>query len=153
MLRKAWKLAKELAANLGMEFKTVEISSMYEGVVKSLEKGLGLSGFGLVHENLQARLRGLTLMAYSNKENSMLLTTSNKSEYAAGYSTLYGDMCGGLAPLGDLTKAQVYELARYYNQQGEVIPQEIIDRAPQRNFVRIKKIRTRYRPTMSLINL
>jgi NAD+ synthase (glutamine-hydrolysing) len=95
-----------------------------------LEKGLDLSGFGLVHENLQARLRGMSLMAYSNKENSMLLTTSNKSEYAAGYSTLYGDMCGGLAPIGDLTKEQVYELARYYNQQGEVIPPEIIERAP-----------------------
>lgn len=123
-------LAQELAKNLGVRFQVVDINSMYEGVLKSLEQGLGLSGFGVVHENLQARLRGMTLMAYSNKENSLLLTTSNKSEYAAGYSTLYGDMCGGLAPLGDLTKGQVYELARYYNQQGEVIPAEIIDRAP-----------------------
>ncbi|WP_415061743.1 NAD+ synthase [Bdellovibrio sp.] len=124
------RLAQELAKNLGVGFQVVDIKSMYEGVLKSLEQGLGLSGFGVVHENLQARLRGMTLMAYSNKENSLLLTTSNKSEYAAGYSTLYGDMCGGLAPLGDLTKGQVYELARYYNQQGEVIPVEIIDRAP-----------------------
>lgn len=123
-------LAKKLADNLGVNFKTVEITPMYEEVVKSLEKGLGLEGFGLVHENLQARLRGLSLMALANKDNSMLLTTSNKSEYAAGYSTLYGDMCGGLAPIGDLTKEQVYELARYYNQQGEVIPEEIITRAP-----------------------
>lgn len=123
-------LAQRLAENLGVNFRTVEISSMYEEVVHSLEKGLGLSGFGLVHENIQARLRGLSLMAYSNKENSMLLTTSNKSEYAAGYSTLYGDMCGGLAPIGDLTKEQVYQLARYYNQQDEVIPLEIIERAP-----------------------
>lgn len=123
-------LAKDLAKNLGIEFKAIEIGPMYDSVIKSLEQGLNLKEFGLVHENIQARLRGLTLMAYSNKENSLLLTTSNKSEYAAGYSTLYGDMCGGLAPLGDLTKAQVYELARYYNQQGEVIPQQIIDRAP-----------------------
>ncbi len=123
-------LAQELAKNLGVDFQVVDIKSMYEEVLKSLEQGLGLTGFGVVHENLQARLRGMTLMAYANKENSLLLTTSNKSEYAAGYSTLYGDMCGGLAPLGDLTKGQVYELARYYNQQGEVIPAEIIDRAP-----------------------
>ncbi|CAE81194.1 NAD+ synthase [Bdellovibrio bacteriovorus] len=123
-------LAKDLASNMGVDFKTVEIGPMYESVLKALNKGLGLEGFSIVNENLQARLRGLTLMAWSNKENSMLLTTGNKSEYASGYSTLYGDMCGGLAPLGDLTKAQVYALARYYNKQGEVIPQEIIDRPP-----------------------
>ncbi len=123
-------LAQELAKNLGVEFKVVEIGPMYDTVAAAVEKGLGISGFSLVHENIQARLRGMTLMAYSNSANSLLLTTSNKSEYAAGYSTLYGDMCGGLAPLGDLTKEQVYQLARHYNAQGEVIPQEIIDRAP-----------------------
>ncbi|XGC80800.1 NAD+ synthase [Bdellovibrio bacteriovorus] len=127
---KSLTLARDLAANLGIDFKVVELGGLYDDVVKSLEKNLGLKDFGLVHENLQARLRGMTLMAYSNKENSLLLTTSNKSEYAAGYSTLYGDMCGGLAPLGDLLKNQVYELARFYNQQSELIPQEIIDRAP-----------------------
>lgn len=123
-------LAEKLAKNLTVELKTVNINTMYQEVVRALELGLGLSEFGLVHENLQARLRGMTLMAFSNKENSLLLTTSNKSEYAAGYSTLYGDMCGGLAPIGDLTKQQVYELARYYNQHDELIPQEIIERAP-----------------------
>ncbi|UXR65809.1 NAD+ synthase [Bdellovibrio bacteriovorus] len=123
-------LAKDLAKNLGVDFKTVDITGMYESAVASLTEGLDLRGFSLVNENIQARLRGMSLMAWANKENSMLLTTSNKSEYASGYSTLYGDMCGGLAPIGDLTKAQVYQLARYYNQQGEVIPQEIIDRAP-----------------------
>ncbi|UOF00472.1 NAD+ synthase [Bdellovibrio reynosensis] len=127
---KSLTLARDLAGNLGIDFKIVELGGLYEDVVKSLEKNLGLKDFGLVHENLQARLRGITLMAYSNKENSLLLTTSNKSEYAAGYSTLYGDMCGGLAPLGDLLKNQVYELARFYNQQSELIPLEIIDRAP-----------------------
>lgn len=127
---KSYALAEQLAQNLGIDFFSVDITSMYEGVVKSLEKNMQLQGFSLVHENLQARLRGLTLMAYSNKENSLLLSTSNKSEYAAGYSTLYGDMCGGLAPLGDLTKEQVYMLAKLYNEQAEIIPQEIITRAP-----------------------
>jgi NAD+ synthase (glutamine-hydrolysing) len=123
-------LAESLAKNLGVEFKVVEIAPMYEQVVKSLEKGISLQGFSVVNENLQARLRGLTLMAYSNQNNSMLLTTGNKSEYASGYSTLYGDMCGGLAPLGDLTKQQVYALAELYNKEGEVIPETIITRPP-----------------------
>ncbi|WP_413582979.1 NAD+ synthase [Bdellovibrio sp. HCB288] len=123
-------LARELAKNLGVDFKVVEIAPMYEAIVEQLEKGIALEGFSVVNENLQARLRGLTLMAYSNQNNSLLLTTGNKSEYASGYSTLYGDMCGGIAPLGDLTKKQVYELARHYNKQGEVIPETIITRAP-----------------------
>lgn len=127
---RSFVLAEELAQNLNINFKTVEIGAMYKAIIKSLETGFDIKEFGLVHENVQARLRGLTLMALANKENSMLLTTSNKSEYASGYSTLYGDMCGGLAPIGDLTKAQVYALADYYNGEAEVIPQEIISRAP-----------------------
>ncbi len=123
-------LAHELAKNLGIDFKIIEIGPMYDEVVKGLAKGISLEGFSVVNENLQARLRGLSLMAYSNKENSMLLTTGNKSEYATGYSTMYGDMCGGLAPIGDLTKAQVYALARYYNKEDEVIPVDIIERPP-----------------------
>ncbi|MFS4458858.1 NAD+ synthase [Bdellovibrio sp. HCB2-146] len=123
-------LSQVLAKNLGIAFKTVEIQSMYEKAVEAFSKGLGLEGFSLVNENIQARLRGMTLMAFSNKENSMLLTTSNKSEYASGYSTLYGDMCGGLAPIGDLTKEQVYDLANLYNSQDEIIPKRIITRAP-----------------------
>ncbi len=123
-------LAKELAQNLGITIKTIEIEGMYQAVLTSLNKGISLEGFSVVHENIQARLRGLTLMAFSNLQNSMLLTTGNKSEYATGYSTLYGDMCGGLAPIGDLTKAQVYELSNFYNKQGEVIPKQIIERAP-----------------------
>ena len=123
-------LARALAKNLHIDFKVVEIGPAYKQVVQDLEKGIGLEGFSLVNENIQARLRGLTLMAYSNKEGSMLLTTGNKSEYATGYSTLYGDMAGGLAPIGDLTKGQVYELSRHYNKQGEVIPERIITRPP-----------------------
>lgn len=123
-------LARSLAHNLGIQFYTLPISEAYETVLKSLKASLDLSSFGVTQENIQARLRGLMLMAYSNKEGSLLLSTSNKSEYAAGYATLYGDMCGGLAPLGDLTKKQVYALADLYNQQGELIPLQILERAP-----------------------
>jgi len=124
------KLAEELAKNLMIQLHTVSINETYNTIVKTLDRTLGLKEFGVTQENIQARLRGMILMAYSNKENSLLLTTSNKSEYAAGYSTMYGDMCGGLAPLGDLTKKQIYDLAKLYNAEGEVIPQQIIDRAP-----------------------
>lgn len=124
------KLAEDLARNLGNNFIKVPIQEMFQVVDQSLKVPFEFSNFGLTQENIQARLRGLVLMAYSNKTNSMLLNTSNKSEFASGYSTLYGDMCGGLSPLGDLTKEQVYDLARYYNQEGEVIPSEIITRPP-----------------------
>lgn len=123
-------LARRLAKNLHISLKTVDINPTYDSMLTALSTGIDLQGFSVVNENLQARLRGMVLMAYSNQQGSLLLTTSNKSEYATGYSTLYGDMCGGLAPIGDLTKGQVYDLARYYNLQGEIIPQEIIDRAP-----------------------
>lgn len=123
-------LAKKLASHLQIPFLEAEINASYEAVLSTLSSSYGLKDFGVTNENIQARLRGLFLMAFSNKENSLLLTTGNKSEYAAGYSTLYGDMCGGLAPIGDLTKNQVYSLAKLYNQQIELIPREIIDRAP-----------------------
>lgn len=84
----------------------------------------------LTEENIQARIRGLLLMAFSNKTGALLLTTGNKSELAVGYCTLYGDMAGGLAVIGDLFKTQVYELCRHLNAGGEIIPQEIIDKAP-----------------------
>ncbi len=127
---KSLKLAEALAANLQIKLSCVSISESYELILKTLEKHWDLKDFSVTQENIQARLRGMILMAYSNKENSLLVSTSNKSEFASGYSTMYGDMCGGLAPLGDLTKKQVYELAKIYNTQGEIIPQEIINRAP-----------------------
>ncbi|HPI41167.1 MAG TPA: NAD+ synthase [Pseudobdellovibrionaceae bacterium] len=123
-------LAKKLCKNLGVEFKQVPINSLYKTFISTLSKSIGLKKFGLVHENLQSRLRGITLMAYANLNQSLLLSTSNKSEMATGYATLYGDMCGGLAPIGDLTKKQVYELCAYYNHQSEVIPIQIIQRPP-----------------------
>lgn len=122
--------AKTLAKNLGCDFKTISINSAYDTIIKNLENSLGNLEFGLLHENLQSRLRALFLSAYSNAKKSLLLATGNKDEFAVGYTTLYGDMCGGLAPIGDLLKNQVYELCELYNEQGELIPQKIIDRAP-----------------------
>lgn len=124
------KWAKAQAANLGCKFDEVSIGEAYTKMKVELDRAFGGSDFGLMHENLQARLRGLILMAYSNKEKSLLLSTSNKSEMAVGYSTLYGDMCGALAPIGDLLKHQVYELCEFYNRNGEVIPKGILTRAP-----------------------
>ncbi len=122
--------AEELAANLGIRVVNLPITPAYEAVLGTLHEGLGPFEFGLVNENLQARLRGLLLMAISNKENALLLTTGNKSEYAAGYTTLYGDMCGGLAPIADLLKNQVYQLAENYNAERKVIPEIILTRPP-----------------------
>jgi NAD+ synthase (glutamine-hydrolysing) len=123
-------LARELCRNLGSPLKQVSIVQPYESVIQALESSEGKIEFGVVHENVQARLRGLTLMAFSNKNHSLLLTTGNKSEYAAGYTTLYGDMCGGLAPIADLLKSEVYALAAYFNRQAKIIPEAIIKRAP-----------------------
>lgn len=106
-------LAKKLASHLQIPFLEAEINASYEAVLSTLFSSYGLKDFGVTNENIQARLRGLFLMAFSNKENSLLLTTGNKSEYAAGYSTLYGDMCGGLAPIGDLTKIKFIVLQNF----------------------------------------
>jgi NAD+ synthase (glutamine-hydrolysing) len=123
-------LAEKLAKNLGARFHTIEIQTIYETVLNAFQKAIGSFDFHVTNENMQSRIRGLLLMAYSNKEGSLLLTTGNKPEYATGYATLYGDMCGGLAPIADLLKNQVYSLSRHYNEQDEIIPQRIIDRPP-----------------------
>ena len=121
------KLAERLASNLGVGFEVVDIKPMYEAVTAST----GHFSKGVANENVQARLRGMVVMKYSNSTGAMVLTTGNKSEVAVGYCTLYGDMCGGLAVIADVPKMMVYELARFINKHdGEVIPQEIIDRAP-----------------------
>ncbi len=124
------KLAQELAKNLNIKFYELSINESFHHISQELAKHLDVRGFGIVHENLQARLRGLNLMAFSNSKNSLLLSTSNKAEIASGYSTLYGDMCGGLMPIGDLSKAQVYQLAELYNLDKKIIPQRIITRDP-----------------------
>jgi NAD+ synthase (glutamine-hydrolysing) len=124
------KWSKELAASLGINLCEVPITPSYKQVLADFENEFGAQDFNLVNENLQARLRGIMLMAYSNRERSLLLATSNKSELAVGYSTIYGDMCGGLMPIGDLLKTEVFALSRYYNTDGEVIPTGIIERPP-----------------------
>lgn len=123
-------LSEELGRNLGIRVVDIPISDAYSAALTTLQKSIGSFEFGLVNENMQSRLRGVFMMAISNKENSLLLTTGNKSEYATGYATLYGDMCGGLAPIGDLVKGEVYDLAKLYNREREIIPETIITRPP-----------------------
>jgi NAD+ synthase (glutamine-hydrolysing) len=116
-----------LAVALGIEIQTIDISSLYQSCLQQFSPILQQTKeVSVSHENLQSRLRGLTLMFYANVRDSLLLSTSNKCEYATGYATLYGDMCGGLAPLGDLTKAQIYSLAKLFPE----ISEEILQRAP-----------------------
>lgn len=124
------EIAKKLAKNLNIELKIVSIQKDFDSLKETIDKNYDIKEFGLVHENLQARIRGLLLMSYSNHNNSLLIGTCNKSELAAGYATLYGDMCSGLMPIGDLTKQQVYALCEHYNRESEIIPKEAIDRAP-----------------------
>ena len=126
----SYTLAEKLAKTLTINLKTISIQGMFEFIKNILDLEFSITDFNLMHENLQSRLRGLVLMAYSNLTSSLLLTTGNKSEYATGYATLYGDMCGGLAPLGDLTKKQIYQLAALYNSEVEIIPNQIITRPP-----------------------
>lgn len=122
-------LAKEQAQSMGIQLREWAISKHYELVLSSLQSLMGSVEFGVTHENLQARLRAVVLMLFANLENRLLLSTSNKSELATGYSTLYGDQCGGLAPLGDCLKGEVFALARLFNEKGW-IPSEVLLRAP-----------------------
>lgn len=129
-LKESFNSAEQLAQNIGIKLNNMSIQSTFDHIKNIIDSQYEIKEFGLVHENLQSRIRGLFLMSYSNFSNSLLLTTGNKSEYATGYATLYGDMCGGLAVIGDLTKKEVYDVANLYNKESEVIPRFIIDRAP-----------------------
>lgn len=122
--------AVALSKNLGNPYDIVPIKSVYDTFLNTLSPIFGDLPFGLAEENLQSRSRGNLLMAIANKFGLILLNTSNKSELATGYGTLYGDMAGGLSVLGDVYKMQVYALAKYINRHGEIIPQNIIDKAP-----------------------
>ncbi len=122
--------AQKLAQNLGSPFSIVPINKAFDAFEETLADEFTGTEPNVTEENLQARSRGIILMAYSNKFGNMVLNTSNKSESAVGYSTLYGDMCGGLYVIGDLYKEQVYELARFINRYGEVIPYEIVNKEP-----------------------
>ena len=122
--------ASRLSENLQNPYDVIRINDVYETFLKTLEPVFKDSPFGLAEENMQSRSRGVILMALANKRNYILLNTSNKSELATGYGTLYGDMAGGIGVLGDCYKQQVYALARYINRNGETIPNNIIDKAP-----------------------
>ncbi|MEM7574420.1 MAG: NAD+ synthase [Bacteroidota bacterium] len=122
--------ARKLAQTLGCQYDIIPIEGVYRAFEKSLEPHFSGTQFGLAEENIQARARGVLLMALSNKFGPILLNTSNKSEMAVGYGTLYGDMCGGLSVIGDLYKTECYALARYINKDGEVIPEHIITKPP-----------------------
>jgi NAD+ synthase (glutamine-hydrolysing) len=122
--------AKELAHNLGLTLKVLPIEDIFVSCLSTLAPVFEGRAPDIAEENIQARIRGTLLMAYSNKLNSLLLTTGNKSELATGYCTLYGDMSGGLAVIGDLLKGQVYGLARSINYRKTVIPEAILTKAP-----------------------
>ena len=122
--------ARILAENLGISYTLFPINDLYNSWLKNLDPHFKELPFGLAEENLQARIRGTLLMAFSNKFGPILLNTSNKSEMAVGYGTLYGDMCGGLSVIGDVYKTEVYELASYINKDEVVIPLNTLTKAP-----------------------
>ena len=122
--------ARQLAENLGIQYDIVPIESAYESYREMLKPHFWATPFNIAEENLQARIRGMILMAFSNKFGNIVLNTSNKSEMAVGYSTLYGDMCGGLSILGDVYKTDVYKLAELINQEEEIIPLNSIQKPP-----------------------
>jgi len=122
--------AIELAENLGSPYKIIPIKNIYGAFENELSNHFEGLRPDVTEENLQARSRGVILMALSNKLGYILLNTTNKSEMAVGYGTLYGDLCGGISVIGDVYKTLVYELAEYINRDQEIIPRFIIDRAP-----------------------
>ncbi|MEO8160669.1 MAG: NAD+ synthase [Arenimonas sp.] len=126
------ELADVQARQLGVHLHTIPIAGPFTGFMEALAPEFASLAPDVAEENLQSRSRGALLMALSNKFGGLLLTTGNKSEYAVGYATIYGDMCGGFAPIKDLYKTEVYALCRWRNAQGqaEVIPDGVIERAP-----------------------
>ena len=122
--------ARELAKNLGITYKVRKIDSLVRSINKTLESDFRGLETDITEENIQARTRGMLLMAFANKFNGIVLSTGNKSELAVGYSTIYGDMVGGFSLLKDVPKTLVYRLAHYINSQEEIIPRNIIERPP-----------------------
>jgi NAD+ synthase (glutamine-hydrolysing) len=122
--------AQRQAEKLGIVFQSIPIEPAFTAFLGMLEDTFAGTQPDITEENIQARCRGIVLMAISNKRNRMLLTTGNKSEMSVGYATLYGDMAGGFAPLKDVPKLLVFRLARWRNRHDEIIPQRVIDRPP-----------------------
>ncbi|WP_027364065.1 NAD+ synthase [Desulfotruncus alcoholivorax] len=121
--------ARALAENLGIEYRVIPIENIFQSYIRELNPA-GEPVIDLAEENVQARIRGNILMFISNREGPMVLTTGNKSEMAMGYSTLYGDMSGGLSVLADVPKTMVYQLAEFINRKNEIIPRSVIDKPP-----------------------
>ncbi len=122
--------SRQLAKNLGIQFKIVPIREIYHSYLRELAAHFEGREFDVTEENIQARIRGDLVMAFSNKFGHLALSTGNKSELAMGYCTLYGDMTGGLAVISDVPKTMVYRLARYMNREGEIIPEAILRKVP-----------------------
>jgi len=122
--------ARQLAVNLGIQYDIMPIESVYSSYVELLDPHFFGTESNVTEENIQARIRGMLLMAMSNKFGNIVLNTSNKSEMAVGYGTLYGDMCGGISVLGDVYKTDVFALAKYINIDKEVIPENTITKPP-----------------------
>jgi NAD+ synthase (glutamine-hydrolysing) len=122
--------SRALAENLGIHFEVVPITAVHEAYLETLRRDFAGREPDVTEENIQARIRGNILMAFSNKFGHLVLSTGNKSELAVGYCTLYGDMSGGLAVISDVPKMSVYELARYINRKAEVIPRAILEKPP-----------------------
>jgi len=122
--------AEKLSKNIGNPYDIISIKNIYEDFLKELKPVFKDLTFNVAEENIQSRIRGNLLMAIANKFGYILLNTSNKSELATGYGTLYGDMAGGLGVLGDCYKLQIYEVAKYINRHSEIIPSNIINKAP-----------------------
>jgi NAD+ synthetase len=122
--------ARALAENLGIAFHLVPIADLYAPYESAIDTLFGEKKFDTTNENVQARIRGNILMAWSNRTGAMVVTTGNKSELAVGYCTLYGDMAGGLALLGDVYKTMVYRVSRWFNREREIIPESTLTKAP-----------------------
>lgn len=122
--------ARKLAETLGIQYDLIPIQPIFESYAAALQPHFWAHPFNLTEENIQARIRGMLLMSFSNKFGHILLNTSNKSEIAVGYGTLYGDLCGGLSVIGDVYKTEVYDLARFINKDGEIIPENTLVKPP-----------------------
>jgi NAD+ synthase/NAD+ synthase (glutamine-hydrolysing) len=122
--------SRQLAKSLGIRYETIPIDEIFSGFNHALEPVFARRKPDITEENLQSRIRGTLLMAFSNKFNALVLTTGNKSEMSTGYCTLYGDMVGALAVIGDVLKTRVYELCRWINREREVIPRAILEKPP-----------------------
>ncbi|MBR3676890.1 MAG: NAD(+) synthase [Alphaproteobacteria bacterium] len=123
-------IAREISALNGLKYHELNIEPLVEAEIGFLQQAFGAEVRGITKENLQARIRGQLLMAWSNQNGGLVLACGNKSEALTGYCTLYGDTCGGLMPIGNVYKTTIFELAKWRNTQGRVLPESVITRAP-----------------------